>query len=555
MKRALIADDHPENLYFLEVLLKGNGFDTVDSAENGAQALELARLNRPDLIISDILMPVMDGYALCKELKADPNLKDIPFIFYTATFTTAKDEALALSLGADRFVIKPQEPDALMEIIRDVLSVPRREAGDDQEWQMQQYSEALFRKLEKKMVDLEQANRDLEASEARFRQFVIQCPLPIAVNNREGAIELLNEAFCKVTGYGMADLPDVATWWTLAYPDPAYRNQVQTVWQVALEQAVSDGSMIVPGEEYRVVCKDGTTRIMEISAALIEEQLLVLFNDLTERKQVEQERAALQTQLIQQDKLASIGQLAAGVAHEINNPAGFTKSNLVTLTTQLTRITSYIKSMEELIAHSSDQALPGSIARLQEELRIVPILQGAENLLSDCVDGTERIVRIVQNLKIFAHRDTEKTEPVNLNNSLDTILSIVWNEIKQVATLEKQYGELPEIRCNLQQISQVFMNLLVNAAQSIRDAGSIIVKTWADPDAVCVVIADTGCGIPPENLDKIFDPFFTTKDVGKGTGLGLSISAEIVKKHGGSITVESHVDKGSTFTVRLPVTP
>lgn len=165
MKRALIADDHPENLYFLEVLLKAHGFE-VDSAENGARALELARTNRPDLIISDILMPVMDGYALCKALKSDPDLREIPLIFYTATFTTAKDEELALSLGADRFVIKPQEPDALIEIINQVLALPRPQVipqtAEAEQQVMQEYSQALFRKLEKKMADLETANRALQ---------------------------------------------------------------------------------------------------------------------------------------------------------------------------------------------------------------------------------------------------------------------------------------------------------------------------------------------------------------------------------------------------------
>lgn len=162
MKRALIADDHTENLYFLEVLLKGSGFDPVETAENGATALEMARIHKPDLIISDILMPVMDGYALCRELKADPYLKDVPFVFYTATFTTAKDEALALSLGADRFICKPQEPDKLMQIINEVLATPRPafELQPSEETTiLKEYNEALFRKLEKKMADLEQANR------------------------------------------------------------------------------------------------------------------------------------------------------------------------------------------------------------------------------------------------------------------------------------------------------------------------------------------------------------------------------------------------------------
>lgn len=166
MKRALIVDDHPENLYFLEVLLKGHGFEAVDLAGNGSQALELTRGSRPDLIISDILMPVMDGYAFCKTLKSDPELNTIPFIFYTATFTTAKDEELALSLGADRFVIKPQEPDILIQIISQVLRQPRSQAvlqtPESEQLILREYSEALFHKLEKKMADLELANRELQ---------------------------------------------------------------------------------------------------------------------------------------------------------------------------------------------------------------------------------------------------------------------------------------------------------------------------------------------------------------------------------------------------------
>ncbi len=167
MKRVLIADDILENIYFLEVLLKGNGFEAV-TAENGAKALALARKAPPDLIISDILMPVMDGYALCRELKADPALKDIPFIFYTATFISAKDEALALTLGADRFVVKPQEPELLMNIIRDLLAAPRpAEATEpvDEGTIQKEYGEVLFRKLEKKVACLEQVNLELKKRE------------------------------------------------------------------------------------------------------------------------------------------------------------------------------------------------------------------------------------------------------------------------------------------------------------------------------------------------------------------------------------------------------
>lgn len=173
MKRAVIADDHVENLYFLEVLLQANGFTTV-SAENGAQALELVRAAPTDLVVSDILMPVMDGYALCKAMKADPQLQGIPFIFYTATFTTAKDEELALSLGADRFLVKPMEPDRLMAIIIEVMAAPRPQAlqhtSNSERQVLKEYSEALFRKLEKKMMDLEQANHALQQKHQELLQ-------------------------------------------------------------------------------------------------------------------------------------------------------------------------------------------------------------------------------------------------------------------------------------------------------------------------------------------------------------------------------------------------
>ncbi len=173
MKRAVIADDHVENLYFLEVLLQANGFATV-SAENGAQALELVRAAPTDLVVSDILMPVMDGYALCKAMKADPQLQGIPFIFYTATFTTAKDEELALSLGADRFLVKPMEPDRLMAIIIEVMAAPRPQAlqhtSNSERQVLKEYSEALFRKLEKKMMDLEQANHALQQKHQELLQ-------------------------------------------------------------------------------------------------------------------------------------------------------------------------------------------------------------------------------------------------------------------------------------------------------------------------------------------------------------------------------------------------
>jgi len=293
MQSILIVDDRDDNLYLLEVLLKANGFE-VRSARNGVEALLSARAMPPDLVVSDILMPLMDGYTLCREWRADESLRKIPFIYYTATFTSHQDEALALSLLADRFVIKPKEPDELMGIIRQVLSSAalsdQTSAAEDfgEEYYLKEYSDALFRKLEKKKADLEQANRDLAASEYQLRYFVMECPIPIAINDQRNNIELLNHRFTATFGYTRDDIPTVDAWWQLAYPDPEYRTHVRDVWRVALEKSRQSGEIINLIEEFRITCANGMTCFVQIKATPITNRLLVTFNDVTERKRYEE---------------------------------------------------------------------------------------------------------------------------------------------------------------------------------------------------------------------------------------------------------------------------
>jgi two-component system NtrC family sensor kinase len=178
-------------------------------------------------------------------------------------------------------------------------------------------------------------------------------------------------------------------------------------------------------------------------------------------------------------------------------------------------------------------------------------------LVQESNEGIERVKRIVQDLKLFSRTDSSKTGLAELNSCLDSTINMVINEIKYFAELKREYAFIPKVKCYVQQINQVFMNLLVNAAHAIQakgeEIGEITVRTWSDSDNVYISVSDTGCGIPPENMPRIFDAFYTTKDIGKGTGLGLSISSGIVHKHGGEIIVESEVDRGSTFTVRLPL--
>lgn len=288
--------------------------------------------------------------------------------------------------------------------------------------------------------------------------------------------------------------------------------------------------------------------------------LVVSLNDTTELRETtaELEKAyselkEAQLQIYQQEKMASIGQLAAGVAHEINNPMGFINSNLGSLDKYISRINEYFKLLDD-DCNMKASTLSDEIIAERKRLKLDRILNDAHELIVESQDGAARVRRIVADLKSFSRVDQAEQGLVNINEALETTINIAWNEIKYVADLERNFGEIPEILCYPQQLNQVFLNLLVNAAHALGSKHGIInVKTWQDEDNVCISVSDNGCGIAQENLTKIFEPFFTTKEVGKGTGLGLSISFDIIKKHGGTITVDSEIDIGTTFTVKLPV--
>jgi signal transduction histidine kinase len=270
-----------------------------------------------------------------------------------------------------------------------------------------------------------------------------------------------------------------------------------------------------------------------------------------------------QTQMIQSEKMASIGQLAAGVAHEINNPTGYVSSNLKTLGDYLKEIGQLIRKYQcfiESLSHGKSSAavendvveIIQNITSFEEDIDIGFLLEDIDDLIGDCREGTDRIKKIVQDLKDFAHPGEDKLQPMDINRGLESTLNVVYNELKYKATLHKQFGDIPMVNAYPQQLNQVFMNILVNAAQAIEKKGDIHIVTRKKDDFVEVEISDTGCGIDPKHISRIFDPFFTTKDVGKGTGLGMNIAYNIVKKHDGTIDVRSEPGKGTSFTIRIP---
>ncbi|MFH1394744.1 MAG: ATP-binding protein [Candidatus Omnitrophota bacterium] len=264
-----------------------------------------------------------------------------------------------------------------------------------------------------------------------------------------------------------------------------------------------------------------------------------------------------QVQLVQSEKMASLGQLAAGIAHEINNPMGFILSNLNTLNEYvkvfkklLTQYEIFIDKTKKLKQYKE---FVSAIMDIREENSLDYIIKDVDNLFKETKIGADRVKDIVEGLRTFAHTDETTLVQTDINKCLENTLKIVWNEIKYKCDIDKKFGKLPLVFCHPGQINQVFMNLLVNAAQAIAEEGIITIETSVADSHVLIKIADTGKGIAPENLLKVFDPFFTTKEVGKGTGLGLSISHGIIKKHGGTIEVESKVGEGSVFTIKLPI--
>ena len=287
---------------------------------------------------------------------------------------------------------------------------------------------------------------------------------------------------------------------------------------------------------------------------------VIMLHDLTQIKLVSeqladayQELKSTHSQLLQQEKMASIGQLAAGVAHEINNPMGFISSNLGTMSKYLERLRGFLELQSAKVEEVAPQELKEELARARRGFKVDYVLEDAKSLLAESQDGAERVRNIVQNLKSFSRVDDAKASYVNLNDCLESTVTIAWNELKYKTTLHRDYGELPEVKCLPQQLNQVFLNILVNAAHAIETRGEVTVATRREGETVAISIRDTGSGIPEEIRSRIFEPFFTTKEVGKGTGLGLSISYDIIQKHGGSISVESAPGEGTTFTIRLPI--
>ena len=549
MIRALIVDDKDDNVYYLRALLEAEGCE-VESAHDGAEALDKARRALPDVVISDLLMPVMDGYTLLRHWKSDERLRRSPFIVYTATYTAPEDEKLALSLGADAFILKPSEPDDFLARLhavraRGAVAAPRASVSPPvaNEDLLKAYSEALVRKLEQKMLQLEESNRSLlkdmaarelaeaalRESEADFRLLTEVMPQLVWIARPDGANIFCNQRWVEYTGLTLA--ASTGDGWLEPF-HPEDRAGAEEAWRQAR------GAEGAYSRELRLRRLDGVYRWWLVRALPVRDARGVVtkwFGTCTDIDDLKESAAKLlrtEEQLRQAQKMEAIGQLSAGMAHDFNN------------------VLSVILSYASFII---DELGPADRVRSDvEEIRI----------------AGQRAAELTMRLLTFSRQQVLTPRQVDLGEivrGLDNMLRRLIGDDIQLSVISED--RLGEVFADPSQVEQVILNLVVNARDAMPTGGCISIElanatldaAYAEEHRGAVpgpytllAVSDTGHGMDAETRARIFEPFFTTKPKGKGTGLGLSIVYGIVTQSGGHISVHTELQVGTTFKVYLP---
>ena len=540
MSTVLLVDDNPQNLYLLQVLLSANGFQ-VQGAANGAEALERARRDPPDMIISDILMPVMDGFTLCRAWKEDERLQPIPFVFYTATYTDPKDEDFARSLGADRFLIKPLEPDKFLTLILETLKncqagqpVAPHQPVEEAEY-YREYNATLIRKLEDKMLQLEKANRILEGdiaerqraegalreSEAKTRSIVDNIGIGVALISPEMEVLELNH---RMREWFPAVQPGQRPICYGAFNDPPrerlcdYCPTHKTLQDGLVHEATTQTPQAGRVRSYRIVSSPILNTSGEVTAAI------EMVEDITEK-------LSLESQFLQSQKMEAVGRLAGGVAHDFNN------------------MLNVILGYAEMALDKVDPAQP-----LHDDLK-------------EILNAARRSAGIIRQLLAFARQQTIDPKVLDLNETVEGMLKMLRRLIgEDIDLVWRPDSGLWPVKMDPTQVEQILANLCANARDAIAQVGKITIETenTAFDQAYCadhpgfvpgeyalLAISDDGHGMDRETQDKIFEPFFTTKALGQGTGLGLATVYGIVKQNNGFINVYSEPGEGTTFKIYL----
>jgi PAS domain S-box-containing protein len=539
--RILNVDDRDEDRYLVETLLKSNGYEVV-SVTNGAEALIQLHSTEFDMIISDILMPVMDGFQLCRSVKSDKTLRYIPFVFYTATYTGPQDEDLAMKIGGDKFIQKPCEPDVFREAVRDLFTAAKDNdiaahfvPPAQEEEVLKLYNGRLVRELEQKMLLLKNevlsrkhTEEILRQSEKKYRSLYNSIRDAILVADLDRTILDCNPAFVDLFGYSIAEIAGKNTF--TIYEDKEEFEQVGTILN-----NYDDGATNLHTIHYKK--KNGIVFPGDVNLFFLKNDegvvtgFISLIRDITERKRAEKTQKDLESQLYQAQKIESVGRLAGGVAHDYNN-------------------------MLSVIVGYSEMALEK--------------LNPGDKLYGDLLEirkAAGRSTDITRQLLAFARKQTIAPVALDLNKVVEGMLTMLRRLIGE----EVQLVWLPEtslwpVKLDPSQVDQILANLCLNARDAIEGVGRISIETkkaifdkdyCADhPDFlpgeyVLLTVSDDGCGMDQDTVDMIFEPFFTTKEVGRGTGLGLATVYGIVKQNNGFINVFSEPGRGTTFRIYL----
>lgn len=542
--KILIVDDQNENLYLLQSLLQSKGY-TLTQAQNGQEALDILENSDIELIVSDILMPVMDGFTLCKEVRKNPAYKHIPFIIYTATYTGEQDYELAMQIGADDFIVKPCEPMELLARIQSVIENQdaHSHANDLNPYKEQEilklYNERLVRKLEQKMQEMEQ--------EVHERKKAIE-----ALERSESLLKT-SQALGKLGGWEYVVETGEMFWTQELYElhdiDPGSPEAQQLVAsslkcypeeaRVRLVQAMDE--MYRLGKPYEIeswftTFKGRKIFIRASAKAEMNDDKVVLVHgilqDLTERKEAQMKQDELREQLRQAQKLDSIGQLAGGVAHDFNNV--------------LTVILGYA---EELLHNLRPQD---------------PMYVDVQEILN----AGNRASSLTRQLLTFSRKQIIQPQLMSMNDVINNLYKMLMRLIGEDVEFELNLDDnLPPVMADVGQIEQVVMNLVINAREAMPMGGNLKIRTFsfhADQDFclrhpmiesgkyVVLKITDTGTGMTKEIKEHIFEPFFTTKERGHGTGLGLPTVYGIVLQANGHIHVDTAPGKGASFVIMIP---
>ena len=528
MTRILIVDDKEENLYYLQALLAGHGY-VVEAAHHGAEALATARQSPPDMVVSDLLMPVMDGYTLLRHWKADRQLRNIPFVVYTATYTAPEDEELAISLGADAFLIKPLEPEDFIRRVRlagaeTAKARPKTplQAPGSSEALVQQYSETLVRKLEEKSLQLEAANRALQEFNTRLETLVGQANIGILVH-RDFKPVMANGELARMLGYGsdseVLGLQDCR----VLFADEE-RERISAFNRERLSGGAPPGFYPVKGKK-----KDGTVIALESRAFPIQwgEQpsVCAMLTDVTEQRKVEE-------RLRQAQRLEAVGHMTGGVAHDFNN--------------LLTVILGNSEVLEEGVSGNRE------LHSLAEMIRT----------------AAERGAEMTNRLLAFSRRQTLDPKAVDINGLVSGVDVLIRRAVGEQIELETRLGkDAGAVLIDAPQLENALLNLSVNARDAMPGGGRLTIETSrveldqagvADqPEVVpgiytLISVSDTGTGMDETTRLHAFEPFFTTKDFGKGSGLGLSMVYGFVRQSKGHVRICSELRRGTTVKIYLP---